>query len=110
MEKAFQQILTEIYHIVSKKVLDSEDNRPKVGTGRGGEYKRGGGGSGGGVLGACVCAVLNAYRARQLLSVQCQPSLTVLCARLMQIGEGRDVIVIDNAHDDGAKKKGGCCS
>ena len=30
VEKAFQQILTEIYHIVSKKVLDSEDNRPKV--------------------------------------------------------------------------------
>ncbi|KAG2448205.1 hypothetical protein HYH02_006790 [Chlamydomonas schloesseri] len=55
VEKAFQQILTEIYHIVSKKVLDSEDNRPKI-------------------------------------------------------GEGRDVIVIDNAHDDGAKKKGGCCS
>ncbi|KAG2442437.1 hypothetical protein HXX76_002523 [Chlamydomonas incerta] len=55
VEKAFQQILTEIYHIVSKKVLDSEDNRPKI-------------------------------------------------------GEGRDVIVIDNAHDDGGKKKGGCCS
>ncbi len=31
MEKAFQQILTEIYHIVSKKVLDSEVDRPKVG-------------------------------------------------------------------------------
>lgn len=30
VEKAFQQILTEIYHIVSKKVLDTEDNRPKV--------------------------------------------------------------------------------
>ncbi|KAG2489602.1 hypothetical protein HYH03_011882 [Edaphochlamys debaryana] len=55
VEKAFQQILTEIYHIVSKKVLDSEDNRPKP-------------------------------------------------------GEGRDVIVIDNQHDDGARKKGGCCS
>ncbi|PNH01791.1 Ras-related protein YPTC6 [Tetrabaena socialis] len=55
VEKAFQQILTEIYHIVSKKVLDSEDNRPKI-------------------------------------------------------GEGRDVIVIDNQHDDGGKKKGGCCS
>lgn len=35
VEKAFQQILTEIYHIVSKKVLDSEDNRPKVGGGEG---------------------------------------------------------------------------
>lgn len=35
VEKAFQQILTEIYHIVSKKVLDSEDNnRPKLGEGR----------------------------------------------------------------------------
>ncbi|EFJ48662.1 RabA/Rab11 [Volvox carteri f. nagariensis] len=55
VEKAFQQILTEIYHIVSKKVLDSEDNRPKI-------------------------------------------------------GEGRDLIVIDKQHDDGAKKKGGCCS
>lgn len=30
VEKAFQQILTEIYHIVSKKVLDTEDARPKV--------------------------------------------------------------------------------
>lgn len=30
VEKAFQQILTEIYHIVSKKVLDADDNRPKV--------------------------------------------------------------------------------
>lgn len=30
VEKAFQQILTEIYHIVSKKVLEPEDNRPKV--------------------------------------------------------------------------------
>ncbi|GLC38014.1 Ras- protein Rab-11A [Pleodorina starrii] len=55
VEKAFQQILAEIYHIVSKKVLDSEDNRPKI-------------------------------------------------------GEGRDLIVIDKQHDDGAKKKGGCCS
>ncbi|GIL51543.1 hypothetical protein Vafri_7514 [Volvox africanus] len=55
VEKAFQQILTEIYHIVSKKVLDSEDNRPKI-------------------------------------------------------GEGRDLIVIDKQHEDGAKKKGGCCS
>ncbi|MEW5302028.1 MAG: hypothetical protein WDW38_008657 [Sanguina aurantia] len=34
VEKAFQQILTEIYHIVSKKVLDTEDLRPKVGAGR----------------------------------------------------------------------------
>lgn len=34
VEKAFQQILTEIYHIVSKKVLDTEDNRPKIQAGR----------------------------------------------------------------------------
>jgi Ras-related protein Rab-11A len=31
VEKAFQHILTDIYHIVSKKVLDTEDNsRPPV--------------------------------------------------------------------------------
>ncbi|GFH09990.1 uncharacterized protein HaLaN_05227, partial [Haematococcus lacustris] len=30
VEKAFQQILTEIYHIVSRKVLDNDD-RPKAG-------------------------------------------------------------------------------
>ena len=34
MEKAFQQILTEIYHIVSKKVIDADDKGAKVrGTG-----------------------------------------------------------------------------
>ena len=31
MEKAFQQILTEIYHIVSKKVIDADDKGTKVG-------------------------------------------------------------------------------
>ena len=31
VEKAFQLILTDIYHIVSKKVLDNDDSRPKVG-------------------------------------------------------------------------------
>jgi Ras-related protein Rab-11A len=31
VEKAFQSILTDIYHIVSKKVLDSEEARPRVG-------------------------------------------------------------------------------
>lgn len=31
VEKAFQLILTDIYHIVSKKALDSDDTRPKVG-------------------------------------------------------------------------------
>jgi hypothetical protein len=30
VEKAFQLILTDIYHIVSKKALDSDDARPKV--------------------------------------------------------------------------------
>lgn len=30
VEKAFQSILTDIYHIVSKKVLDNEEARPKV--------------------------------------------------------------------------------
>jgi len=31
VEKAFQHILTDIYHIVSKKVLDTEDgSRPPV--------------------------------------------------------------------------------
>jgi Ras-related protein Rab-11A len=30
VEKAFQQILTEIYHIVSKKVIDAEDKGTKV--------------------------------------------------------------------------------
>ena len=30
VEKAFQLILTDIYHIVSKKVLDNDDSRPKV--------------------------------------------------------------------------------
>lgn len=33
MEKAFQQILTEIYHIVSKKVIDADDKGAKVGYG-----------------------------------------------------------------------------
>jgi len=33
VEKAFQLILTDIYHIVSKKVLDNDDSRPKVGMG-----------------------------------------------------------------------------
>ncbi|KAJ9505171.1 hypothetical protein QJQ45_028074, partial [Haematococcus lacustris] len=54
VEKAFQQILTEIYHIVSRKVLDNDD-RPKI-------------------------------------------------------GEGRDVIVMENSPEDGGSKKGGCCS
>jgi Ras-related protein Rab-11A len=31
VEKAFQQILTEIYHIVSKKVIDADDKGAKVG-------------------------------------------------------------------------------
>lgn len=31
VEKAFQQILTEIYHIVSKKVIDADDKGTKVG-------------------------------------------------------------------------------
>ena len=30
MEKAFQQILTEIYHIVSKKAVDADDKRTGV--------------------------------------------------------------------------------
>ena len=30
VEKAFQLILTDIYHIVSKKVLDNDESRPKV--------------------------------------------------------------------------------
>eukprot|EP00955_Chlamydomonas_euryale_P048390 353950-Chlamydomonas_euryale.AAC.3 len=30
VEKAFQSILTDIYHIVSKKALDSDETRPKV--------------------------------------------------------------------------------
>eukprot|EP00798_Chlamydomonas_sp_ICE-L_P007944 gene7944-1159_t len=34
VERAFQQILTDIYHIVSKKVLDTDDHRPQVGAGR----------------------------------------------------------------------------
>lgn len=42
--------------------------------------------------------------------VQCNCALTVPMLPCLQIGEGRDVIVIDNAHDDGGKKKGGCCS
>ncbi len=54
VEKAFQLILQDIYHIVSKKVLDTEDNRPKV-------------------------------------------------------GEGRDVIVLQNQNDEGAGAKKGCC-
>lgn len=33
VEKAFQQILTEIYHIVSKKVIESEDKGTKVSEG-----------------------------------------------------------------------------
>lgn len=31
VEKAFHQILTEIYHIVSKKVIDADDKGAKVG-------------------------------------------------------------------------------
>jgi len=34
VEKAFHLILQDIYHIVSKKVLDTEADRPKVGEGR----------------------------------------------------------------------------
>ncbi|KAF5832756.1 ras-related protein YPTC6 [Dunaliella salina] len=35
VEKAFQHILTDIYHIVSKKVLDTEDgSRPQINDGR----------------------------------------------------------------------------
>jgi Ras-related protein Rab-11A len=30
VEKAFQLILTDIYHIVSKKVLDNDGSRPEV--------------------------------------------------------------------------------
>lgn len=42
VEKAFQQILTEIYHIVSRKVIDADDNkgagvRTAAGWGLGGE-------------------------------------------------------------------------
>lgn len=54
VEKAFQSILTDIYHIVSKKVLDNEESRPKV-------------------------------------------------------GEGKDIIVIDNQESSDSKKKSGCC-
>lgn len=54
VEKAFQLILTDIYHIVSKKVLDSDDTRPKI-------------------------------------------------------GEGKDIVVIDNQESEGVKKKTGCC-
>jgi Ras-related protein Rab-11A len=34
VEKAFQLILTDIYHIVSKKVLDNDGSRPEVGKGK----------------------------------------------------------------------------
>lgn len=34
VERAFQQVLADIYHIVSKKVLDTDDHRPQVGAGR----------------------------------------------------------------------------
>jgi predicted dinucleotide-binding enzyme len=34
VEKAFHQILTEIYHIVSKKAIDADDKGSKVRTGR----------------------------------------------------------------------------
>lgn len=35
----------------------------------------------------------------------------MVCVRLLlQVGEGRDVIVIDNQQEDSGKKKGGCCS
>ena len=34
------------------------------------------------------------------------PTCLLAC---LQLGEGRDVIVIDNQQDDGGKKKGGCC-
>lgn len=193
VEKAFQQILTEIYHIVSKKVLDSEDNRPKVcvhGMCARVRYT----GScwrrlvccGGVVVGVrvvlhvlSVCMLLlcgsfptpsghgPALHCTRLRSVCCRTNLhtpiqSQQCARLiitncplakrsftyqlaacsahgcncqlivyhhlpsastthapsppptlalaaLQLGEGRDVIVIDNQHDDGGKKKSGCC-
>lgn len=34
VEKAFQLILADIYHIVSKKVLDNDESRPKLGEGK----------------------------------------------------------------------------
>lgn len=34
VENAFQSILTDIYHIVSKKTLDNDESRPKVGEGK----------------------------------------------------------------------------
>lgn len=34
VEKAFHQILTEIYHIVSKKAIDADDKGAKVGSNR----------------------------------------------------------------------------
>nr|QKY15278.1 ras-related protein RIC2 (RIC2) [Polytomella parva] len=54
VDRAFQQILTEIYHVVSKRALDNDDNRPKL-------------------------------------------------------GEGRDVIVVDQHQEEAPKKKMGCC-
>ena len=42
VEKAFQQILTEIYHIVSKKAIDADEKGARVGAGG---AAAGGGGS-----------------------------------------------------------------
>lgn len=36
MEKAFQQLLTEIYHIVSKKAIEADDKRGGVRAARSG--------------------------------------------------------------------------
>lgn len=35
VEKAFHQILTEIYHIVSKKAIDADDKGSKLAAGKG---------------------------------------------------------------------------
>jgi GTPase SAR1 family protein len=91
VEKAFQQILTEIYHIVSKKVLDTEDNRPQVRLPRRHPHMQ-----------------ANADKLSRLAIGTLSHHMLHWYVRL-QVREG-NVIVMDNTNEESGTKKSGCCS
>lgn len=120
VEKAFQSILTDIYHIVSKKVLDNEEARPKVRNRWGHRVRRS--------LHPsepqrcrCLSTALVVTQQPSPGQHECRPtqlpttptvSLTcVRCSSLytMQLGPGKDIIVVDNPDAADGKKKSGCC-
>jgi hypothetical protein len=113
VEKAFQQILTEIYHIVSKKVLDTEDKGTKV------RCRRSRGPAGrracpqlAGLPACCQVHRLPVSAPGRWRLVSGAGGPTSACPAAppsLQVLEGTRIIV-DNPNDESGKKKGGCCS